>query len=299
MTKLVETEPYLNKWAEQTVSYNTRDLIIYALGIGCDTPQFVYEKSRKPKFAAFPTYPIVLGFKGDSQDTVNFPSKAMIKGAKKPPLPGVKVGLDGERYMEIIKPIPPKGAELVLKERLIGVHKKGSGATMDTETLITDKNGEVYCRLVSGVFMVGATDFKESGVNSSVKVAIPSRQPDATLEYKTSENLAKLYRLSGDYNPLHIDPRFAKGSGFKQPILHGLCSFGISSQLILQKYTSDPSEFKAVRVRFSKPVMPGETLVVETWKEGNRIVFQTKVKETGLVCVTNAYVDICPAPAKM
>ena len=299
MTKLVETEPFLNKWFEQSVSYNTRDLIIYAMGIGCNEPQFVYEKSRKPKFCAFPTYPIVLGFKGDSQDVVNFPSKAMIKGAKKPSLPGVRVGLDGERFMEIIKPIPPKGAQLVLKERLIGVHKKGTGATMDTETLITDTNGEVYCRLVSGVFMVGATDFKESGANNSVKVSIPQREPDAKLEYKTTEDLAKLYRLSGDYNPLHIDPRFAKGSGFKQPILHGLCSFGISAHLVLTKYTSDPSEFKAIRVRFSKPVMPGETLVVETWKEGNRIIFQTRVKETGQICVTNAYVDISPAPAKM
>eukprot|EP01064_Diplonema_japonicum_P001683 TRINITY_DN11117_c1_g1_i1.p1 TRINITY_DN11117_c1_g1~~TRINITY_DN11117_c1_g1_i1.p1 ORF type:complete len:299 (+),score=83.65 TRINITY_DN11117_c1_g1_i1:48-944(+) len=298
MSEPTETAPFLNKWTEQSATYNRRDLLTYSLGIGCDEHQFIYEKNRK--FAAFPTYPIVLGFKGDQQDVVNFPSKAMIKGPKKPPLKGIKVGLDGERYLEMVKPLPKKGGDVILKERLLGVFKKGTGASVEQETLVTDKNGDVYCRIVSGQFLVGAENFKDSGVSFSKKITVPSRAPDAIEEYKTTINQAVLYRLSGDYNPLHIDPKFAKSSGFKEPILHGLCSFGISCRLILKHYAnSDPTLFKSIRVRFSKPVLPGQTLVVEMWKEGSTITFQTKVKETGVVCISNACLELKEPAAKL
>eukprot|EP01061_Rhynchopus_euleeides_P019639 TRINITY_DN3222_c0_g1_i1.p2 TRINITY_DN3222_c0_g1~~TRINITY_DN3222_c0_g1_i1.p2 ORF type:complete len:323 (+),score=139.48 TRINITY_DN3222_c0_g1_i1:64-969(+) len=293
MGELTDTSTYLNEWREQPATYNRRDLLTYALGIGCDEMQFVYEKDKN--FAAFPTYPIVLTFKGDVQDVVNFPSKAMGRGARKPPFKGVKVMLDGERYIEMVKPLPKKGGDVLLRERLTGVFKKGKGATFETETQILSKSGDLYYRIYSSAFLVGAKDFTESGGPSLFSVVqAPSRSPDAVAEYTTARNQAMLYRLSGDYNPLHIATPFAKTSGFPEPILHGLASLGISVRLVLKTYANgDATRYRAVQVRFVKPVFPGQTLVVEMWKVSNtRIVFATKVKETGSVCVANAFVDL-------
>eukprot|EP01062_Namystynia_karyoxenos_P070104 TRINITY_DN65498_c0_g1_i1.p1 TRINITY_DN65498_c0_g1~~TRINITY_DN65498_c0_g1_i1.p1 ORF type:complete len:297 (+),score=127.15 TRINITY_DN65498_c0_g1_i1:79-969(+) len=288
---ITDTQQFLDQWTEIPVSYNRRDLLIYAVGIGCDELPFVYEKDKK--FGAFPTYPIVLSFKGDAQDVVNFPSKAMVSSMKSPPLKGVKNGLDGERYIEMVNPLPKMGAELILKTRLIGVHKRGSGASVESEQLLTDKAGKVYYRFFNGSFLVGATDFKDSGITKSQKIAPPARAPDAVMEMPTTETQAQVYRLSGDYNPLHVDPKFASMVGFKKPIIHGLCSLGICTRAILRQYGGSKADsFKALKLRFASPVLPGQTLVVEMWKDGNRVTFVAKVKETGKVCINNAYLEL-------
>lgn len=285
----VETEGFLNKWAVQKVSYNKRDLLTYAVGIGCTELNFVYENAAD--FAAFPTYPIVLGFKGAEQDVVTFPSPAMMEGPRMPPLPGVRVGLDGEREIIKLAPMPTDGSELTLRTRVIGVHKRGSGASVENEAEIVDASGTVIYRIISGSFLVGAKGFKDSGTTNSEKVKPPARAPDAVVEMPTSPYQAQVYRLSGDYNPLHVDPDIATISGFEAPILHGLCSYGMTARAVLKQYcNNDPSKFKSIKARFASPVMPGQTLQVEMWKEGPKIVLQTKVKETGKVCINNAYV---------
>jgi acyl dehydratase len=281
---------FLNKWTETKVSYTQRDLLTYAVGIGCQELRHIWELDDD--FEAFPTYPLVLGFKGTSHDVVQFPSEAMLSGPDNPPVSGVKVVLDGERYVEKIQPIPEDGAELLLKQRHIGLHKRGSGASLETEALITSLDGQtVYYRLVSGGFMVGAKGFEDCGTSNSEKVETPSRAPDSTVEFTVTPAQAQIYRLSGDYNPLHIDPDFAQMSGFKAPILHGLCSFGISVNAVLGKYAdSDATKFKAAKGRFASPVMPGDTLAIDMWTEGNKIIFTTKVVSTGKVSINNAYI---------
>jgi len=250
---------------------------------------FVYEGDAD--FAAFPTYPIVLGFKGADEDVVSFPSEAMANGPPMPPLSGVKVALDGERYIEKLAPLDVDGAKLKMRGRIIGVHKRGSGASVEKEEVISDENGKDLYRIVSGAFLVGAKNFKDSGTTNSEKVDIPKRAPDAVLDMPTSPHQAQLYRISGDYNPLHVDPDFAQMSGFKKPILHGLCSLGITARAVIQQYCDcKPDTFKAIKARFAKPVLPGDTLSVEMWKEGNKVIVQTKNKSTGDVCINNAYV---------
>lgn len=294
MAELTDTEQYLNKWTEQKVSYNKRDLLTYAVGIGCDELNFVFEHDED--FAPFPTYPIVLGFKGTDQDVVDFPSEAMTEGPLMPPLKGVKVGLDGERCIEKLAEIDPDGGEFTLKSRLIGVHKRGSGASVETEQLLVDSDGKSLYKITSGAFMVGAKDFKDSGISNSEKIVIPNRAPDSILEMPTTKTQTHIYRLSGDYNPLHIEDGFAQMSGFKEPILHGLCSYGISARAVIKQYCdNDPKKFRSIKARFAKPVIPGDTLVVEMWKDGDKIIFQTKSKDTGDVCINNAYVMMNPS----
>jgi multifunctional beta-oxidation protein len=114
---------------------------------------------------------------------------------------------------------------------------------------------------------------------------IPQRPADFLVEEKTSDDAAALYRLNGDRNPLHIDPEFSKVGGFNAPILHGLCSFGLSGKHIFQKF----GLFNNIKVRFAGTVVPGQTLVTEMWKEGkSTVVFQTRVSETGKLCIAGA-----------
>eukprot|EP01063_Lacrimia_lanifica_P009297 TRINITY_DN16295_c0_g1_i1.p2 TRINITY_DN16295_c0_g1~~TRINITY_DN16295_c0_g1_i1.p2 ORF type:complete len:301 (+),score=97.34 TRINITY_DN16295_c0_g1_i1:100-1002(+) len=300
MGDVLDTAPYLGKWTSVPARYNRRDLVTYAVGIGCTDMPHVYERNRA--FRAFPTYPFVLSFKGDTQDVDAFPSKAMKAGEVRPPLAGVKVALDGERRLEWVAPLPKGGAELTLKQRLTGVFRKGSGAAMESETQVVNRGtGELYCKIFSAAFLVGAHGFKDAGVSHFEKLPKITRAPDATAEAVTSPSQALLYRLSGDYNPLHIDAGFAGASGFAAPILHGLCSLGISTRLVLARVApgADAPACTKVSARFTKPVLPGQTLVVAMWRDGpSRVRFETKVKETNETCIANAFVELA-APAKL
>eukprot|EP00501_MAST-03F_sp_TOSAG23-6_P001507 GSMAST32.ASY1.ANO1.1568.1 assembled CDS len=253
MVSTFDPEPYLEKWYVQPCSYNKRDVLMYALGIGT------------------------------SQDVVSFPSPVIFNGPimAMPQLPGTKVILDGERHIEKFH-----------EEKLVGVHQKGKGASVEQISEILDKYGKVYYRIISLSFFVGARGFKDSGKSYSEKVIIPRREPDYVEEIQTSKYQTNVYRLSGDYNPLHIDPNFALVSGFHTPIMHGLCSMGISVRAIMGRFSITSEIFKAVKVRFAAPVVPGQTLCVEMWKDGPRVIFLSKVKETGVIVINNSYVDL-------
>ncbi|KAM6301629.1 LOW QUALITY PROTEIN: peroxisomal multifunctional enzyme type 2 [Podargus strigoides] len=157
---------------------------------------------------------------------------------------------------------------------------------------------DLVCYNQFSLFFVGAGGFGGKRTSEKAKVTVnpPRRPPDAVISDVTTADQAALYRLSGDWNPLHVDPSFAALGGFEKPILHGLCSFGFAARNVLKQFANnDVNRFKAIKVRFAKPVFPGQTLQTEMWKEGNRIHFQTKVKETGEVAITGGYVDIVPA----
>ena len=126
--------------------------------------------------------------------------------------------------------------------------------------------------------------------------APPKRQPDAFESFKTSVQQAQLYRLSGDYNPLHIDVPVARSVGFPNPILHGLCTYGIAGHAILKQLAgNDRSRFKSIEGRFSSPVFPGETVEVYMWKVDDNdpkvqgVIFAVKVKERDIVVINNGY----------
>mmetsp|Transcript_4488 Transcript_4488/g.12371 ORF Transcript_4488/g.12371 Transcript_4488/m.12371 type:complete len:302 (-) Transcript_4488:54-959(-) len=275
------------------VEYNTRDLLLYSVGIGSTDPRFTYELS--PDFAAFPTYPICFTFKGDSFDAVPFPPPVM-RNFSFPPLRGIRVGLDAEKYIEKVEELPRNGARLNLVGGLVGVHKKGSGALVEHAFDVVDESGKVYYKIISGSFQVGAQNFKDSGVTHSRSVPPPSGSPTASVEVPTNAHIASIFRLSGDYNPLHVDATTAKMGGFEQPILHGLCTLGHTTRAVLETVAGgDQRLFKSVQMRFASPVIPGQTLLVEMWRKApTEVIFRTLVKETGKVCISNGLMQLHP-----
>jgi len=203
--------------------------------------------------------------------------------------------LHGEQYLEVRKfPIPTSGS-LISKARLIEVVDKGSAAIVRTGITTTLKgSGEEVFYNEMVVFLRGCGGFggqrkpQDRGASTAANVA-PQRKPDVVVEEKTTEEQAAIYRLSGDYNPLHVDPAFAKMGGFKQPILHGLCFFGYAGKAVYEKF----GPFKNIKVRFAGAVIPGQTLVTEMWKEGSgKVIFQTKVKETGKLAIGGAAAEL-------
>uniref|UniRef100_A0A287AMG9 Peroxisomal multifunctional enzyme type 2 n=1 Tax=Sus scrofa TaxID=9823 RepID=A0A287AMG9_PIG len=284
---LVEAVGY--KFPPFSSSYTEVDTIMYALGVGASIKEpkdlkFIYEGNSD--FSCLPTFGVILAQKS-------------LGGGGLAEIPGLSVNftkvLHGEHYLELYKPLPNAG-DLKCEAVVADVLDKRSGLVILID-VYSYSGKELICYNQFSVFVMGSGGFggKRTSDKDKVAVAIPSRPPDAILTDTTSLNQAALYRLSGDWNPLHIDPDFASLAGFDRPILHGLCTFGFSARHVLQQYADrDVLRFKAIKVRFAKPVYPGQTLQTEMWKEGNRIHFQTKVQETGDTVISNAYVDLVP-----
>lgn len=202
--------------------------------------------------------------------------------------------LHGEQYLEVRQFPIPTSATLVSYPKLIEVVDKGSAAVLKSSTTTVDKaTGKDVFYNEQTIFLRGSGGFggnPKSGDRGAATAAnpIPKRAPDAVVEEKTTEEQAAIYRLSGDYNPLHVDPEFAAMGGFKDPILHGLCFFGIAGKAVYKTY----GQFKNIKVRFAGTVVPGQTLVTEMWKEGNKVIFQAKVKETGKLALASAAAEL-------
>jgi 3-hydroxyacyl-CoA dehydrogenase/3a,7a,12a-trihydroxy-5b-cholest-24-enoyl-CoA hydratase len=275
-----------------TSSYDERDLAIYALGVGAAADpmddkelRYVYEMHRDG-FQPLPTYGVI--------PVLN----AMLTMAKEgKQAPGMNYGLDrllhGEQLTEIRRPLPPK-AKLTHKVKIKDILDKGKNAVIVTEVSTTDETGEVliYNEITSVIRGAGGWG-GDRGPTTELNPA-PERAPDATITEKIGDSQALLYRLSGDWNPLHADPNFATAFGFPKPILHGLCTFGYAGRHVIKSFAkdADPRYFKSIKVRFAESVYPGETLITEMWKEGeHRVVFRCKVKERDKVVISNAAVE--------
>ena len=218
-------------------------------------------------------------------------------------LPGLNVGFDrilhGEQYMELKRPLP-LSARLKHKLKLRDAYDKGEHAVAVMEVKSFDESGQEVAYNEMTSFLRGCGGWGgDRGPSGDVNVP-PARDPDAIVEEKTPESQALLYRLSGDWNPLHVDPDFAKAFGFDRPILHGLCTFGYAGRHVLKAFCGgDPRRFKSIKVRFGGIVYPGETLVTQMWKDTDRrVLFETSVKERDKVVLKNAAIELWESVAE-
>ena len=271
-------------WGEPVeISYEQRDVLLYSVGVGVTDLRFVYE--GHPDYAVFPTFPIRWGSAGAPLDPDLIPRS---------PLP---LMIDAERYLSVEHPLPLAGTVSV-RSRVVGIHPKGKGAGfVECETEVTDAEGNVCVRMANGSFRRGVHElgdiepFEGSGTTYSGSIELPDTAPDVTAEAPIAAGQAHIYRLSGDLNPLHIDPEAAKFGGFDEPILHGLCTFGHTANLLLQAFCDgDGRRFKTIKLRFSAPVYPGDTLQLRAWHDGDgRALFEVRVGDT--VVINNAYFE--------
>lgn len=259
------------------VTWNKRDLLIYAVGIGAkkDDLRFVYELAQD--FAAFPTYPVVLPFKLDNNDVVDFRAMVGGRGSNVEGLPKFNPDrvVHGSQFIEIIKPLPlVSGSGFKLKRRLVGVHENKSGIIVDQETVLVDGNDQPYARMYSSSFNVGAKAYgkpfsKAIGGAPAAKPAPKDKKPTFIFTQNISEEQAVIYRLSGDYNPLHIEPAIGISAGFGGPILHGLSTFGFVARGVLAGAGgNDPSALKGFGCRFTSPVKLGDKIETSVWEVG-------------------------------
>ena len=156
------------------------------------------------------------------------------------------------------------------------------------------KNAIIYCLSV-GSFMDSNGDGGFGGPSGPTREPhpLPERAPDLVCDLPTRPEAALIYRLSGDLNPLHADPKVAKAAGYKQPILHGLCTLGVAGHALLKTVCGyDPARFKAMQLRFSAPVYPGETIRTEMWRDGAVVSFRSKVVERDVVVLNNGRAEI-------
>jgi acyl dehydratase len=267
---------------EQT--YTPRDCMLYALGVGFghdpmneDELAFVYEKNLK----VLPTMATVLGYGGS--------------WARDAGIDQVKV-VNGEQGFTLHRPLKTK-ATLIGRTRILEVIDKGAGkgALIFSERDVTDKaTGELVATISQTAFCRG-----DGGFGGPPRTAptpthpTPTRAPDFTCDLRTRPEAALIYRLSGDYNPLHAEPAFAKAAGFERPILHGLATFGVSGHALLKTLCGyDPNRLISFGCRFSAPVFPGETIRTEMWRDGAVVSFRARVVERDVVAITNGRAEV-------
>ncbi|MEI9991279.1 MAG: MaoC/PaaZ C-terminal domain-containing protein [Rhizomicrobium sp.] len=265
-------------------SYGDREVMLYALGVGFQ---------RDPMNEA----ELPFSFENDLQVVPTFATviprgRPGPGGSEGTMLSGVNylMVVHGEQRLAIHKPLPP-AADVVSNERILGVYDKGKdkGAIILVERVISEKaSGDRLATLVATIFARGDGGFGGPKDGAPEPHPLPTRAPDLVHACDTRPDQAFLYALSGDRNPLHRDPKFAKMAGFPRPILHGLCSYGTACRAVvstLAKY--DPKKIISFDVRFSAPVFPGETIVTEMWVDGATVSFRSKLKERDVVVLNN------------
>jgi acyl dehydratase len=250
-------------------SWNSKDCLLYALGIGAGVAdptgfelEFTTENSQEVAQRVLPTFPVVVPGGTSAYSQIGSFNPAML--------------VHGEQSVTLHAPLPVDGS-VTSQTTITGIYDKGSGAVVASKTETIDRStGTSLWTTTSSAFIRGEGSWGGDRGPSGV-IEFPDKDPDHRITYPTRPDQALLYRLSGDRNPLHSDPKFAAMGGFDRPILHGLCSFGFTGRALLHTLcASDPDRFGSMSARFSKPVLPGQELTISIWETGDgKAVFRT------------------------
>jgi acyl dehydratase len=269
--------------APQEFSWDSTSSILYALGVGAGATdptgfelEFTTENTNGVSQQALPSMAVVLSLRGE----MSGPGPLSKLGSFNPAML-----VHGEQGFTLHKPLPVAGRARA-SSRITAIYDKGKAAVVVMESSAVDTTDEQpLFTSRSSMFIRGEGGWGgERG--PSAKFEAPTRTPDQIVQYPTRPDQALLYRLNGDRNPLHSDPSFAALGGFDKPILHGLCTYGFTGRALLHAVVgSDPSRVVSMDGRFASPVLPGETLDVKIWVDGNTATFQTFVGDR---CVIDA-----------
>jgi len=254
-----------------TYQYQWKDTVLYALGVGAriDELDYLFEMNG-PK--VLPTFAVIPSF------------GAMVSVSAQVGANPVMI-VHGEQKIELHRPIPPSGTFTTVAE-VTGIYDKGKGAVIAVVAKTTDDKGEPVFDNSFSIFVRGAGGFGGDRGPEALKADPPEgKAPDFSVSERTHPEQALLYRLSGDLNPLHASPQFAKMAGFDRPILHGLCTYGFAGRALLHKACGgDPKRLKSFAARFAGVVFPGDTLTTEGWQvEPGRWVLRTKTQDDRIV----------------
>lgn len=260
--------------------YTWRDTIVYALGVGATTDtdlDFLYEGHGPkvlPTFAVIPTFaafdPLV--------DKIGCDRQGMVHHSQR---------------LEVLKVMKPNAC-LEVTGRVAGLYdlKRVAMSVFDIEA--NDEEGDTIARGVVTLLLRNDGKFGGDRPPRTERITPPEREPDFEVCEMVPPTQALLYRLSGDYNPLHAEPAFAAKAGFDRPILHGLCTLGYAGRVVLNEVCDgDPERFAALQGQFSAPVFPGDTLIIRGWRTGNRVSLTVGAKARPEdLCLSNAYAEV-------
>jgi acyl dehydratase len=266
----------------QERSWTSTDALLYAVGVGAGLGdplhelEFTTENSEGVTQQVLPTYAVLIAQARVGRKLGDFDPALLVHA---------------EQGFELHRPLPVQGTVRTVAT-VTGIYDKGSGALVASENVAMDAaTGDKLVTSRSSVFIRGEGGFGgDRGPGDGWRR--PEREPDHRVLQPTRPEQALLYRLSGDRNPLHADPKFAARGGFSRPILHGLCTYGVTGRALLHAVCgSDPARFRSMAGRFSRPVLPGDTLVVSIWLPENggadqpsdTALFQTATEDGNVV----------------
>jgi acyl dehydratase len=259
-------------------TYSWKDTVLYALGVGVPANEldYLYE-ARGPKvlptFAVVPSFTSMIAVAGDL-------------GANPMMI------LHGEQQIILHRPIP-SGGTLATVSEVKGIYDKGKGALVVVEARTSDDAGAAVFDNVFSIFVRGEGGFGGERGPEAVKAEPPATAPDFEIVHPTTPEQALLYRLSGDFNPLHVDPNMAKFGGFDRPILHGLCTYGFAGRAILAgACNGDPARLRSFGARFAGVVYPGDTLTTRGWRIADQRFVVTVTTQDGRQVLSNSVAEV-------
>lgn len=284
----------VRNWVSADIPHSctAKDAMLYALGVGMGQDPLDREELRyvtENDLRVLPSMAAVMAYPG-----------AWMRDERELGIDFLRL-VHGEQCIVLHRPLPAVGT-LVGRSRVVRIVDKGpgKGALIQVEKLLSEADsGVALATCHSTVFCRGDGGFSRNGGGDPPGPqlrATPETPPDLTLDLQTRPEAALIYRLSGDFNPLHSDPDIAAKAGFPRPILHGLASYGVACHGLVKAYCQyDPARLKSISARFSAPTFPGDLIRLECWKSGDELAFRARVLARDVTVLSHGRALCAPA----